>query len=269
MTSEKPAAVSLYQQMDQPLSLDSVFTFHCHGGLPCFNQCCRTPTILLSPYDLLRLKQFLGLTSRELLERYTRREIDAWSNLPLVFLDAYRTEEPGCPFLGAQGCTVYAHRPAACRLFPITMGSQITGEGLVDHYFCRQLEYCRGFAGGREWTLESWMADQGFAEYDQMRRGWLEILLKQGLRGPQGIDAELQDLFAAIASDPDTFRKLLGRPDFLEALDLTGQPGEYLNLDGLELLELGYQCLNALLFTDKAEFLRAAWQEFRIDEEEG
>jgi hypothetical protein len=259
MTPEKPA-VSLYKQMAQGLSLDDRFQFHCQAELPCFNRCCRTPTIILSPYDLLRLKQALGLSSRDFLERYTRREIEEWSHLPLIFLDPFKTEEPGCPFLGAAGCTVYAHRPAACRLFPITMGSQLTEQGMVDYYFCRQLDYCRGFAGDKEWTLASWMADQGFAEYEQGRQGWLEILLKQGLQGPQGVDGELQDLFAAMAYDLDTFRRLVEQPAFLEALDLPGGPSAYLHRGDPELLELSYQCLNALLFTERAGLLLAAWR---------
>ena len=62
--------VSLYVQPDQgSLALDSSFNFHCHAGLACFNRCCRTPTILLSPYDLLRLRQSLGITSAALLKR--------------------------------------------------------------------------------------------------------------------------------------------------------------------------------------------------------
>ena len=73
MASDQPETVSLYQQMDQEgLSLDSRFTFHCHPDLPCFNQCCLAPTVILSPYDLLRLKQGLGITSTALRERYTR-----------------------------------------------------------------------------------------------------------------------------------------------------------------------------------------------------
>ena len=68
MAPDQPETVSLYQQMDQEsLSLDSSFTFHCHPDLPCFNQCCHTPTVILSPYDLLRLKQGLGITSTALL----------------------------------------------------------------------------------------------------------------------------------------------------------------------------------------------------------
>jgi uncharacterized protein len=260
MAPDRREKVSVYQHKHQEgLSLDSPFQFHCHAGLPCFNQCCRTPTILLSPYDLLRLQQSLGLSSRELLERYTRREIEEWSHLPLIFIDPFKTKEPGCPFLGAQGCTVYAHRPAACRLFPITMGSQLTEQGMVDYYFCSQIDYCRGFTGDREWTLESWMMDQGFAEYDQARRDWLEILLKRGVQGPGGVDADLQELFATLSYDLDACRTLLGRPAFLEAAGLTGDPSAYLHLGVPELLNLIYQCLNALLFTERAGLLLAAW----------
>lgn len=253
MTPEKPEAVSLYKKMDQGLSLDSSFKFHCHAGLPCFNQCCRTPTILLSPYDILRLKRFLGLTSLEFLEQYTRRELDEWSHLPLVFVDAFRTEEPGCPFLGAEGCTVYAHRPAACRLFPITMGSQLTEQGMVDYYFCRQLDYCRGFAGDREWTIESWMADQGFVEYEQGRQGWLEILLKRGLQGPQGVDAALQDLFAAMSYDLDQFRQHLSEPEVLRVAESAGLALEDLRTNDLALLQFSYRYLHSLLFGEEEE----------------
>ncbi|MFZ5450859.1 MAG: YkgJ family cysteine cluster protein [Thermodesulfobacteriota bacterium] len=247
MTPEKAEGVSLYKQMDQGLSLESSFKFHCHGGLPCFNQCCRTPTILLSPYDLLRLKQALGLTSREFLEKYTRREIDQWSNLPLVFMDAYRTEEPACPFLGLKGCTVYEHRPAACRLFPITMGSQLTEQGVVDYYFCRRLDYCRGFAEDQEWTLTSWMADQGFTECHQGRREWLEILLRRGLSGPQGVDAKVQDLFATISYDFDQFRQNLSEPEVLQAAAAACLTLEELQRDDLALLNFSYRYLWSLL----------------------
>ena len=121
------------------------FTFLCNPDLSCFNQCCHTPTVILSPYDLLRLKQGLGISSTALRQRYTRQEIEPNSNLPLVFIDAFRSPEGGCPFLGEHGCTVYPHRPAACRLFPITMGSRLTPDGVEDHYFCRRLDYCQGF----------------------------------------------------------------------------------------------------------------------------
>jgi hypothetical protein len=247
MAENGPATVSLYRQPDQgSLALDSSFNFHCHAGLACFNRCCRTPTILLSPYDLLRLRQSLGITAAALLKRYTRRETEASSNLPLVFLDSFNSPGGGCPFAGPQGCTVYAHRPAACRLFPITMGSGLTEQGLVDHYFCRRLDYCRGFDTEVQWTLVSWMANQGFAEYDAGRREWLEILLAKGLRGIIPVEPEFQDLFAALY-DPAGLRRLLSEPAFLQACDFAGQAAPSAGLSDLALLNLGYRCLKSLL----------------------
>lgn len=237
--------VSLYKEIEQEeLSPESTFNFHCHSGLACFNQCCRTPTILLSPYDLLRLKQALGLTAGEILGRYTIMGTDEASNLPLAFVDAFQGPG-GCPFLGAEGCTVYAHRPAACRLFPITMGSRLTSRGVEDHYFCRRLPYCAGFDCEVQWTLAAWQTNQGFAEYDLGRREWLEVLLKTALKGP--VADELRHLVATVAYDLDEFRRLLLTDGLPSPVDLAGQARPELETDDLALLKISYRYLRTLL----------------------
>ena len=258
MVEDSPVTLSLYQQLDQAgLAPDSRFTFHCHADLPCFNQCCRTPTIILSPYDLLRLKQALGISSGALRERYTRQEIEPNANLPLLFVDVHRSPEGGCPFLGAQGCTVYPHRPAACRLFPLTMGSRLTPAGVEDHYFCRRLDYCRRFDGGVEWTVADWLANQGFAEYDRGRRPWIDILLKAGLTERPVADALIQDLFATLAYDLDRFRRLVFDPVFLEAYELEAGALADLETDDLALLNFSYRLLPTMLSPEGARTLAA------------
>jgi uncharacterized protein len=270
MAADRPETVSLYQPLDQgSLSPDSRFTFHCQAGLACFNQCCRTPTVILSPYDILSLKGALGITSGEFLLRYTRQEIEPFSELPLIFLDIARSPEGGCPFVGEQGCTVYAQRPAACRLFPITMGSRLTEAGVEDYYFCRRLEYCRGFDSDVEWTVESWMADQGFPEYDRERRPWIEILLNTGCQGPGAIDAVRQDLFAILAYDLDKFRRLIFDPVFLEAYGLEAGALENVKTDDLALLKFSYGFLPEVLSEEGARLLtgviRRSTKFFEID----
>lgn len=243
-------SVSLYRQHETAgLALESSFKFHCHEGLACFNRCCQAPTIALSPYDILRLKQFLGLSSGEFLRRYTLQGTEESSNLPLVFMDAFRSRGGGCPFVGAEGCTVYEHRPVACRLFPITMGSQYTEIGIVDYYFCRKLDYCRGFTGEVEWTVASWQANQGFTEFDQGRREWLEILLKAGLQGP--LEDQVRDLVATAAYDLDRFRQSLLEPAFLKTNISADQALEDLRRDDLALLQFSYRYLKTILFADK------------------
>jgi len=248
MAPDQPETVSLYQPLDQEsLSLDSRFTFQCQPDLPCFNQCCQTPTVILSPYDLLRLRQGLSISSTALRQRYTRQEIEPNSNLPLLFIDAFRSPEGGCPFLGEQGCTVYAYRPAACRLFPLTMGSRLIPGGVEDHYFCRRMDYCQGFKSETEWTVASWMADQEFTGYDQGRRQWLEILLKAGVTEELVVNDLVQDLFATLAYDLDRFRRLVLDPVFIEAYALKPETVAELRTDDLPLLKFSYRLLPALL----------------------
>ena len=57
------------------LNADSEFQFKCHKGVKCFNQCCRDINIILTPYDIIRLKARLGLSSEEFLTLYTEPQL--------------------------------------------------------------------------------------------------------------------------------------------------------------------------------------------------
>jgi uncharacterized protein len=246
--------ITLYQgpgdtETREKLSQESVFRFHCHPGLACFNRCCREATIILSPYDILRLSYRLSLTTGEFLQRHTVREEESRSRLPLVLIKPAHTG--GCPFLGKGGCQVYEDRPAACRLFPLTQGSELTPRGVVDHYFLRRLEYCQGFAGEREWTLEVWQADQGFDEFDRPRRPWLHLLLKQAQPGRIPPDHRLLSQFYLMAYDLDAFRTFLFESAFLKAHSLTLEEALPLASDELALLKFSAACLEYLLLPEE------------------
>jgi len=47
------------------------FQFECHQSLDCFTRCCRNITIFLTPYDILRMKNALKITSGDFLTSYT------------------------------------------------------------------------------------------------------------------------------------------------------------------------------------------------------
>ncbi len=49
---------------------DNSFSFACHPGLSCFTECCRDLRLALTPYDILRLKNRLGLASNDFLDQY-------------------------------------------------------------------------------------------------------------------------------------------------------------------------------------------------------
>ena len=245
-------------QADTRLTLDSSFRFRCHPGVSCFNRCCQEATVILSPYDILRLTRRLGLATREFLRRYTRREAEARSRLPLVLIRPGRTG--GCPFLGEGGCTIYADRPAACRLFPLTQGSELTPQGVVDHYFLRRLEYCQGWVEEGEWTVASWQADQGFDEFHRPRRAWLKLLLKQGQPGHTLPDDRLLSQFYLVAYDLDGFRTFLFESAFLGTHGLDVDAAAPLMTDDLALLKFSAAYLEHLLFPGEALPLRRALQ---------
>jgi Fe-S-cluster containining protein len=238
------------------VSAESSFRFHCHSGLACFNRCCREATIILSPYDILRLSRSLGLSTGEFLRRHTRREAEGYSGLPLVLVKPARTG--GCPFLGEAGCAVYGDRPAACRLFPLTQGSELTPEGVMDHYFLRRLDYCQGFAGEREWTVAAWQDDQGFAEFDRPRRPWLQLLLQQAQPGRAPQDDRICSQFYMVAYDLDAFRTFLFESAILPAHGLTLEEARPLGANDLALLSFSAAYLEHLLFPAEATPLSKA-----------
>jgi len=102
------------------LGLDDRFTFQCGRDLDCFTKCCRDVSILLTPYDVLRMKRALRIDSSEFLERYTFVMQSKDRKVPAIFL---RMNADGqiCPFVSDKGCSVYGHRPWACRMYPLGM----------------------------------------------------------------------------------------------------------------------------------------------------
>ncbi len=237
-------------QERMPLSMEDRFRFDCHPGLNCFNRCCREAVIVMSPYDILRLSRGLGLTTGEFLRRHTRREDEAGTLLPLVLLKPARSG--GCPFLGDEGCTVYGDRPAACRLFPVVQGSELAPEGAVERHFLRRLDYCQGFAGEKEWTLETWQAAQGFPEFDRPRRPWLALLARQAAPGRTPLDDRIFSQFYMMAYDLDGFRTFVFQSAFLKSYGLTPKDAEPLKTDDLALLRLSAAYLERLLFPASA-----------------
>ena len=53
------------------LGYNSRFTFKCHPGVSCFTLCCRGINIILTPFDIIQMKNRLGLSSHEFLAIYT------------------------------------------------------------------------------------------------------------------------------------------------------------------------------------------------------
>jgi Fe-S-cluster containining protein len=153
------------------LGLDDSFSFRCHPGLSCFNQCCGDVNIFLTPYDILRLKKRLNLSSTEFLARHTLKPFTAEQKLPVVVLKMEEGKEgKPCPFVRAEGCSVYEDRPWPCRMYPVGVASGRTEDAPEgpEFYFLMKEEPCDGFGEGTSWTIRKWMENQGVPPYDAM-----------------------------------------------------------------------------------------------------
>jgi len=184
------------------------FQFRCHPDIDCFNACCCDLNQFLTPYDIVRLKNRLGLSSSQFLKKHTVSHIGPRSGLPVVALRMPEEEDFKCPFVGPDGCTVYEDRPGACRIYPLgRIAVRKPGEDACSEaYFLIREPHCHGFGEAKRWTVKGWEKDQNLTIYNEMNDLMTEILsLKKRLR-PGPLSQEHADLFHMACYDLDRFR---------------------------------------------------------------
>jgi Fe-S-cluster containining protein len=165
-----------FLRLQQGLAPGEAFSFGCHPGVPCFNDCCADLELVLRPYDLLRLRGALDLSSREFIQRYAWVGIQEGTGFPIVFLSMLQDERKSCPFVGEHGCRLYAERPGACRMYPLGRGTSLEERDRVaERYVLIREDHCRGFREPSTWTLESWLRDQGLDAHIQFDDRYLRL----------------------------------------------------------------------------------------------
>lgn len=242
------------------------FSFACHPGLSCFTECCRELNLVLTPYDLLRLKKCLALDSADLLEQYTIIKPNEHNGFPAVMLKMGEDERRRCPFVTPAGCRIYEDRPGACRIYPIGRGASKTQgqEGTREIYFVVREAHCRGFSEPREWTVSHWSHDQGLTPYTFFNDLWTEIITHKGsLISKEALPQKLQMFFMA-SYNLDQFRQFVFKSTFLKRFDLPEETVRKLESDDEELLKLGLDWLKFVLFGEKVIPLRETLIKFGV-----
>lgn len=197
------------------------FKFACHPKVECFGVCCHKLDLVLTPYDILRLKQALNLPAGEFLEKHTVPADPERSRWPLLRLKMGQGNEGRCPFLVPEGCRVYDDRPSACRTYPLARASQKDGQGqVVERFFLVEEDHCRGFMEDGAWTIEGWVADQGLIPYHHWNDKWMEILTHP--QGPgEGPAAQAKSgMFYLASYNLDRFLEFVSTPKFGSLFDL-------------------------------------------------
>ena len=232
---------------------DNLFRFRCHKGIACFTRCCRDLNLLLTPYDIIRLKNRMGISSEAFLEDYTETKLDERSRYPMVYLRMADDSERKCPFLSVDGCTIYEDRPTACRIYPLGRAATRPDgkEKVVERFFLVTEKHCLGLEEDKEWTPDAWLENQGMREYNIINDPWMEIITSSKSLG-QGktLTRKLQMFFMA-SYNIDRFRDFLFGSKFFELFDLDSTPEERLKDDDKELVVFAFQWLRFSLFGEK------------------
>jgi Fe-S-cluster containining protein len=233
--------------------------FQCRKGIACWNACCSNIDISLTPYDVLRLKQHLGISSTEFLHKYTvpyEMEKDGIAGIKL------RPVENGtaCQFMRPEGCGVYADRPTACRYYPVALLSMRKQDEYTDtsSYALVREEHCLGHNEPRSLSIDDYRKEQGLDEYDELARGWRQLILKKKSSGPavgKPSKRSLQ-LFFMACYDVDRYREFVASDGFADVYDIPADELLRILGDDKELMLFAFRFLRQVLFGEMSIAVR-------------
>ncbi len=237
--------------------LDSQFKFKCHKDISCFTKCCRGINIILTPYDIIRLKNCLDLTSEEFLSIYTVPQILEKTDLPVVTLKLLDDELTSCPFVRDDGCLVYNDRPTTCRYYPLgvtTLSHQEDSDG-KDFYFFVKEPHCKGFEEEKEWTIKEWRLDQGVDIHDEINAEWTEFLVrKRSFPANIKLTEQSKKMFFMASYNIDKFKSFVFDSSFLTKYKLDEKTVEKIKSDEIALLQFALEWLKFVFYKTGDKF---------------
>lgn len=246
------------------LGQDDEFRFRCGKDLDCFTHCCQDVSIVLTPYDVLRMKRARGISSSEFLDKHTISPFTKEQKIPAVLLKM-DPETNKCPFVNENGCSIYAHRPWACRMYPLGVADPKTPTPADQrfHFLLRE-DLCHGHGQGAAITVRQWIAEQGIEQYDMMGQSFKELMLHDFWDRGEELTPRQMGMYFMACYDLDRFRRFVFDSKFLEMFDVDEDRVEAIRTDEAELLEFAMQWLRFSLFKEKTLRIKpnvvAAWR---------
>lgn len=231
-------------------TFDEEFTFSCDNTQPCFNTCCRDINIFLTPYDVLRMRKSVWLPSDEFLSKFTVALVGD-DGIPLVVLKMKEDKEKNCPFVAAEGCTIYQNRPWSCRMYPVFPVSSDEVEFIIEEKLS-----CLGFKSNKSSTVRQWKKDQEISKYDLMNEAYKKITLHEYFQNGNKIDSGMTKLVYNTCYDLDAFKRFIFSSRFFDIYEVDVQTIEAIRTDDDELLKFAYRWVEFSLFSEGGLKLR-------------
>ena len=227
------------------------FRFDCHSRVTCFTRCCKDADMYLYPYDVIRMKNRLGISSDQFLEQYTFQAIRDNPHFPSLMLKMADNDEKGCPFLSIKGCMIYEDRPFSCRAYPMERAVARTGDEIERTvlYFIAEDAYCKGHKESREWTIKEWIEDQQIQLYNDINDLWVDIdtLFRANPWGPKGIDNPAFKMAFMACFNVDEFKKFVFESTFLSRFNVHRDRVSQLRESDVELMKFGFDWIKFFL----------------------
>jgi Fe-S-cluster containining protein len=237
-------ADNIHHLKGRRLDVEDTFRFRCHAGLSCFNRCCRNLNLFLYPYDVLRLKNRLSMSSDSFLDRHVDVVLREGSFFPDVLLRMADNPERPCPFLSDGGCRVYPDRPDTCRSFPVEHGMlfDAKGKSAGRRSFFRPPEFCQGQFEDAVQTLGSWCDDQEAGVYQEMTVRWAEVkqLFSRDPWGAEGASGPRAKMAFMATYNLDRFREFVFGSSFLKRHHVKPATVRRVRKDDTALMKLGF-----------------------------
>lgn len=232
---------------------NATINFRCHRDIACWNACCSNIDISLTPYDILRLKKRLGMSSSDFLVKYTEPYEMEKGGIAGVKLKPVENGT-ACQFMVPEGCSVYEDRPTACRYYPVALLSMRKQNEYTDTtgYALVKEPHCLGHNEPRPITIDDYRKEQGLTDYDEHGRGWRQLILKKKSSGPtvgKPTQRSLQ-LFFMACYDLDRFREFVTSPSFTELYDLPADLQQQIATDDIALMQFGFRLLRQVMFNE-------------------
>ena len=257
LISESPFGES--PVMPEMLEGTTTIQFQCRKGIDCWNACCSNIDISLTPVDILRLSRRLDISTTEFLVQYTfPYELEPNGIAGVKF----KPVENGsaCQFMRPEGCDVYADRPTACRYYPVALLSMRRSDETTDRsaFALVKEPHCHGHNEPRQISIEDYRQEQGVVEYDELGRGWRQLVLKKKSSGPTiGAPSKrsLQLWFMA-CYDLDRFRDFVASTAFNEVYDIPWDEMQKILSTDDELMLFAFRFLRQTMFGEETIIMK-------------
>lgn len=133
------------------------------------SSCCRGmgQSIILDPYDIYQLQIATGQTFAQLMQDMIELHVEDGLILPSVRM---QDGTDACGFLNRDGrCSIHAHRPGLCRLFPL--GRNYDDRGL--RYFLLE-DACR-IQNRTKVKIKKWLGIDSLSKYEEFLMTWHDL----------------------------------------------------------------------------------------------